>query len=105
MFLSKEFVSPYGAEEMPNIANWKTGSFIPLISQTSDLAVEGYSEDGNGRRTKCRQPVPRFNSLFRSARRHSRRSYFNVAELGNRTRRPGNLLLALGTESWLARGR
>jgi hypothetical protein len=33
------------SEEMPNIANWKTGSFIPLISQISDQAVEGCSED------------------------------------------------------------
>ena len=36
------------SEEMPNIANWKTRSFIPLISQISDLAVESCSEDRNG---------------------------------------------------------
>jgi len=35
------------SEEVPNIANWKTDFFIPLISQISDLAVKGYSEDRN----------------------------------------------------------
>ena len=52
------------SEEMPNIANWKAGSFIPLISQISDLAVEGYSEDRNGRRTNFDRPFPDSTPYF-----------------------------------------
>lgn len=52
------------SEEMPNIANWKTGSFIPLISQISDLAVEGYSEDGTAVERNVDSPFPDSTPYF-----------------------------------------